>query len=345
MNKLTRGQTAVLAGAAVPMVAFGALGAFGTYSNITSVFHRSATALGVVAAGEGATLVLALVSVGLVMLGQSVPAAVRAGLWALPLLAAATGAAVAQSVTEAIVFAITPMAMTVSAEGLGLLARRIVVHRTGIDAEAQRRNAETVQQLAYHRARAANHPNERARKSSERRAWRLAKRVGVGDAQLGAQLVEVQRERLREGADVALAAMYGTTAPALEAAEKPAEVTTSLDGHFAEAVEVVGNAGPLEVVTPQVSALPPAPYRWDDISGSKVTTAVPAEMTREVVTEVVAITPAELRRQARQLNREVVTSTKRPVTIQRLQDEFGLSRREATELRRQVVTPKGDDRS
>jgi hypothetical protein len=215
------------------MVAFGALGAWGTYSNITSVFHRSATALGVVAAGEGATLVLALVLVGLTMLGQSSPAAVRIGLWTLPAVAALTGAAVAKTTTEAVVFAITPMAMCVSAEGMGLLARRIVVYRTGVDAEAQRRNAEVMQQLAYHRARAANHPDKAARKASELTSWKLAKQVGTGDAQLGSHLVEVQRERMTSGADAALAGMFAlpvmphavetTATPELPAATAPVE--------------------------------------------------------------------------------------------------------------------------
>jgi len=226
--RLSRGQAAVLTAATLPMVAFGGLGAWGTYTNIVSVLDRSATALGVVAAGEGATLVLALVTVGLVMLGQSVPAPVRIGLWALPAVASATGAAVAETVTEAVVFAVTPMAMTVSAEGMGLLARRIVVFRTGVDAEAQRRNAATVQRLAYHRARAVNHPSGHARKRSELASWRLARRVGAGDAQLGARLVEVQRDRLTEGADAALAGMFGTTAPELPAPDTEVFVSDTL---------------------------------------------------------------------------------------------------------------------
>lgn len=228
-RSLSRGQAVVLGAAAVPMVAFGALGALGTYTNITSVFHRSATALGVVAAGEGATLVLALVLVGLTMLGQSAPAAVRVGLWTLPAVASATGAAVAQSVTEAVVFAVTPMAMCVSAEGMGLLARRIVVYRTGVDAEAQRRNASVMQRLAYHRARAANHPDEKARKASEVESWKLAEKVGAGDALLGAHLVDVQRERMTAGADAALAGMFAlpVTTPAAGATPPEAGGTES----------------------------------------------------------------------------------------------------------------------
>jgi hypothetical protein len=199
------------------MIAAGVAGGWGTYTNILIEFGRKETALGVVAAGEGVTLVLALVMVGLTMLGQAAPAPVRIGLWLAPLAAAVTGLVVADNATEAIVYAITPMAMSVSAEGLGLLARRIVVHRTGVDMEVQRRNAETVQRLAYHRARAANHPWAWARKRSELTAWRLAKRVGVGDTDLGAQLVQVQRERLSEGADAALLGMLSGATPPVAA--------------------------------------------------------------------------------------------------------------------------------
>ncbi|MFI8294460.1 hypothetical protein ACIGCZ_00785 [Streptomyces nigra] len=80
---------------------------------------------------------------------------------------------------------------------------------------------------------------------------------------------------------------------------------------------------------------------WSDTKASdlstKMTTAVPAEQGREVVTEVITLSPSELRRKARALNRQAVRSTNRPVTIKQLQDELGLSRREATELRREVV--------
>ncbi|MFD0434766.1 DUF2637 domain-containing protein [Streptomyces chartreusis] len=68
-----------------------------------------------------------------------------------------------------------------------------------------------------------------------------------------------------------------------------------------------------------------------------VTASVGADTPRQVVTEVVTLTPSELRRRASKLNRELVASTNRQVTIDRLRDEFGLSRREATELRREVV--------
>lgn len=82
----------------------------------------------------------------------------------------------------------------------------------------------------------------------------------------------------------------------------------------------------------------PVPTPGDDHDrADKVTTSVGADTPRQVVTEVVTLTPSELRRRASKLNRELVTSTNRPVTIDRLRDEFNLSRREAAELRREVV--------
>ena len=207
MNTLTRGQRTVLTAATLPMIGAGGLGAWGTYTNITTVFHRRGTAAGVVAAGEGATLVLALVLVGLTMLGQPSPIAVRAGLWLLPASASITGAIVAPGTKDAVVFAVTPMAMTVSAEGLGLLARRIVIRTTGQNVEALRRNATTLRRLAYHRARAERHPWTWVRKYSALKAWTLMSRAGAGDADLGSGLIAVQRERLTEGADAALTDM------------------------------------------------------------------------------------------------------------------------------------------
>ncbi|MFE7791298.1 conjugal transfer protein [Streptomyces sp. NPDC057460] len=235
-KKLTRGQIIVLAAATVPMIGAGAAGGWGTYTNITAEFHRAATALGVVAAGEGVTLVLALVMVGLTMLGQAAPAPVRAGLWIAPIAAAVTGIVVADDATEAVVYAMTPMAMSASAEGLGLLARRIVVHRTGVDMEVQRRNAETLQRLAYHQARAANHPSKGARKRSLSASWRLAARVGEDDAELGVNLVHVQRERLTDGADAALAGMFtvGSASAAPATVESKHSATEVLRRQFAE---------------------------------------------------------------------------------------------------------------
>uniref|UniRef100_A0AAU1I1G6 Conjugal transfer protein n=1 Tax=Streptomyces sp. NBC_00180 TaxID=2903632 RepID=A0AAU1I1G6_9ACTN len=212
-SKLTRVQIGVLTAAFVPMLATGVFGGIGTYSNIGHSYGKG-TALGALAAGEGATAVLALVLLGLTMLGQSSPRIVRMGLWALPAAAAVMGAMAAPDAGRTVIYALTPMGMSVSAEGMAFLARRIVVHTDGRDAEHERRTADLVQALAYHRARATQHPTGWVRKWSELKSWRLARNVGVGDVALGSRLLEVQRDRVTAGADAALASMFGGTAPA-----------------------------------------------------------------------------------------------------------------------------------
>ncbi|MFJ6986233.1 MULTISPECIES: conjugal transfer protein [unclassified Streptomyces] len=211
-NRLTHVQIGVLAAAFVPMLATGVFGGIGTYSNIGHSYGKG-TALGALAAGEGATAVLALVLLGLTMLGQSSPRIVRMGLWALPAAAALMGAMAAPDPGRTVIYALTPMGMSVSAEGMAFLARRIVVHTDGRDAEHERRTADLVQALAYHRARATQHPSDRVRKRSDRTSWRLARRVGVGDVALGSRLLDVQRDRVTAGADAALASMFGGTVP------------------------------------------------------------------------------------------------------------------------------------
>jgi len=236
-RELTWGQGLVLGGAAVAMAVVGGFGAWGTYTNAAAEFHRQATAAGVVAAGEGLTLILAMVMLGRTMLGQSSPTVVRAGMWLAPLSASCIGVTIASDVREAAVYAVTPLAMSGAAEGLGLIARSIVVYRTGIDAEVQRRNADVARQLAFNRAVADGHPDEHRRKWAVRRYWRLARYVGVGDTELGAGLVDVQRVRVREGADAALAGMYGAVPPAAVSSEtpvRPASATEVLRARFAE---------------------------------------------------------------------------------------------------------------
>lgn len=218
---LTTAQQVVLGAAFVPMVATGGAGGYGTFTNISAAYG-SGTAVGAVAAGEGATAVLALVLLGLTMLGQSSPLVIRSGLWALPAAASAMSSMAAKSPGEIVIYALTPMGMTASAEGAAFLARRIVVHRDGRDGEAERRAAEVVQALAYHRARAAHHPDEKVRRKSELKAWTLARRVGTGDLALGDRLLDVQRDRITAGADSALAAMFDApTTPALTAGSTP----------------------------------------------------------------------------------------------------------------------------
>ncbi len=136
---LTKTQKLVLTAAFLPMLATGIAGGFGTYTNISGAYGTG-TALGAVAAGEGATAVLALVLLGLTMLGQSSPLIIRLGLWALPTAASVMAAMAADDAGSTVIYAVTPMGMCVAAEGMAFLARRIVVHTDGRDAEAERQD-------------------------------------------------------------------------------------------------------------------------------------------------------------------------------------------------------------
>ncbi|MFG2870988.1 DUF2637 domain-containing protein [Streptomyces sp. NPDC048338] len=136
----------------------------------------------------------------------------------------------------------------------------------------------------------------------------------------------------------ALAAREVTVPSGTPGARSVVEVTAPVTIDRAEDLDVMQDLPPLEVVTAPVMELPSASPVWDDFATSKVTAAVPAETRREVVTEIVTRTPADLRREAKRLHRQAVTSGGRGVTIAQLQDELGLSRRDATQLRRDVVT-------
>jgi hypothetical protein len=216
IRSLTAGQIWVLIVAIVPMIAVGIGGAVATYANATAELKNSGTALGVVAAGEGATLVAAIVMIGVTMLGQAAPLVARAALWVLPAAASTMGIVIAPHFKEAVVYGLTPLAMTAAAEGISFLSRRIVAHTTGVDVEAQRRNADLLREIAYHAAQAERHPDEKVREKSALTAWKLMRQVGGGDSQLGSGLIAVQRERLTEGADAALLSMLtGPREPAM----------------------------------------------------------------------------------------------------------------------------------
>ncbi|MFJ3527279.1 conjugal transfer protein [Streptomyces sp. NPDC090132] len=249
---LSKTQKVVLGAAFVPMLGTGAFGGIGTYSNISGAYGKG-TALGAVAAGEGATAVLALVLLGLTMLGQSSPRVIRLGLWALPAAASVMAAQAADTSGETVIYAITPMGMCVSAEGMAFLARRIVVHTEGRDADGERRSVEIVQRLAYHRARAANHPDESTRKRSDRASWRLARKVGVGDVALGSTLLDVQRQRVTIGADTALADMFGLGTSPDPIENTNAEESTETERKRSTADLPVSTPGP---ITPNVKELP-----------------------------------------------------------------------------------------
>ncbi|MEV7518932.1 conjugal transfer protein [Streptomyces diastaticus] len=234
-RKVTLTQGLILGLALVPILAVGVAGGVGTYNNLSAAYGSS-TAAGALAAGEGATAVLAVIMVGLTILGQSTPALLRIGLWTLPTIAAAMGATAATTPGETLVYAATPMAITAAAEGLSFLARRIVIYTDGRDADAEARSADLVRQLAYHQARADRHPDPKQQAKSEKKVWKLAAKVGTGDVALGGALVDVQRKRMTAGASAVLTRLYtGTTdtpaaatdASALTAAATPALLSAS----------------------------------------------------------------------------------------------------------------------
>ncbi|MGW4876567.1 hypothetical protein ACWEPI_08425 [Streptomyces sp. NPDC004262] len=287
-RKLTWGQGLVLGVASVAIVVVGGVGAWGTYTNAVSAFHRQATAAGVVAAGEGLTLILAVIMLGRTMLGMASPAVVRGGMWLAPLSATCIGLAIADNARESAVYAVTPLAMSGAAEGLGLIARSIVVYRTGVDAEVIRRNADVARQLAYQRAVADKHPGDWRKKAAVRRYWRLAKFVGIGDTELGAGLVEVQRIRVVDGADAALASMYG--APATPAPADPgppartASATEALRAHFADmdpadAIRLAADARPDADVHELASVLGTYGLAVDPVAVAMVLGEQPPEYT------------------------------------------------------------------
>lgn len=116
--------------------------------------------------------------------------------------------------------------------------------------------------------------------------------------------------------------------------EPTAEMTTAED--VAEPQRMVIPAAVEPVLETPMRPLPdtgPAP-----VKAAVQASVMPAGQPRKVVTEPVTVPPSELRKHARRLNREAVASTGRPVTIGTLRVELGLSRREATWLRREVVT-------
>ncbi|MEV4424996.1 conjugal transfer protein [Streptomyces sp. NPDC049602] len=322
---LGRVQRIVLGLAFVPMLATGGAGAYGTYTNITAAFG-SGTAVGAVAAGEGATAVLAIVLLGLTLLGQSAPLVIRAGLWALPAAASAMSAMAAKTPGEMVIYALTPLGMTASAEGAAFLARRIVVYRDGRDAEAERRAAEVVQALAYHRARAANHPDEKVRRKSDLESWKLARKVGTGDLALGDRLLDVQRAQLTTGADAALAAMFAITPTTSTDPELPpvpvdgtGVVTVELEVdrstrpiHPADAEETAQSITERSTSDLPVPALEPAPVKrspYDLFQLEEPTPPASAESTGRVDKRVDA---AEKSPPAKRVTRRVPDAAKSP---------------------------------
>lgn len=217
MIKLTKGQSAVLVLTALPMAMVGVAGGVATYVNMRNVIGRDASALGLVAAGEGATLIAALVALAVTLMGQHTPAVVRLAMWLTPLVAAAAGVALAPNRNEAVIMGVTPLAMTAAGEGIAFVARRVVAYRTGVDIEQQRRSG----LLLWHANRAVN-GSKLGKKLSKAAVWRLSKQFASTDNDLSVQLGGIQRSRISEGADVNLARVLSGTV--VSPSESPAEL-------------------------------------------------------------------------------------------------------------------------
>lgn len=202
MVKLTKGQVAVLVAASLPMAAAGIAGGIASYFNFAQVLASKSNAVSLVLAGEGATVICALVALAVTLMGQHTPGPARAGLWIIPLAASVAGAFIAPDVNTKVVMGLSPLAMTAAGEGITLVARRIVAYRTGVDIEQQRRSG----LLLWHANRAANGKGF-AKKRSQAAVWRLTKQFAATDGQMSVQLGEVQRYRIGEGADQNLAAV------------------------------------------------------------------------------------------------------------------------------------------
>jgi hypothetical protein len=201
MIQLTRGQKIVLITTSVPMSAVGIAGGIASYLNFADLLDHASMAVSVVLAGEGATLVAALAYLLLTLLGQHTPKVVRAALWLLPVTGSVAGGLLAASTPNRVVMVVAPLAMTVAAEGVALVARRVVRFQTGVDLEQQRRSG----LLLWHANRAAN-GGWYGRRVSRLAVWRLTRAFAETDTQMSVQLGEVQRYRIAEGSDANLAA-------------------------------------------------------------------------------------------------------------------------------------------
>lgn len=255
MNEISRTQRWILGATATPMAAMGIAGGVASFYNFRSILTSDSFALSVVLAGEGATLVCALVILSLTLLGQHSPKAARAGLWLLPVVAAVAGVLLAPDPRTAVVMAVAPLAMTVAGEGTALVARRVVAFQSGTDLEQQRRSG----RLLWHSNRAVN-GGAIGRSLSKAAVWRLTRQMAETDAQLGVQLGEILRYRITEGADASLAAVLSG------GAERPSKALAAIEAPVALPLPVrVPGAALAPVLNPEV--LPEQDDSWDFISG------------------------------------------------------------------------------
>ena len=264
MVQLTKGQAAVLVTASLPMAAAGVAGGVASYFNFASLLASKSNAISLVLAGEGATVICALVALAVTLMGQHTPGPARAGLWLIPLAASVAGVAIAPDLNTRIVMALSPLAMTAAGEGITLVARRIVAYRTGVDIEQQRRSG----LLLWHANRAAN-GSGLGKRISKAAVWRLTKQFAATDSQLSVQLGEIQRYRVSEGADNNLAAVL--SGAAVRPSERPAVAAAP---QLPELSYAAGEDQPAPLLNPEVlpalmagAAEVTADDSWEFISG------------------------------------------------------------------------------
>lgn len=257
-KKITWHLALPLGATVLAFLAVGGGGAAATYHNLYTTLGSTSEAASVVLAGEGAVLVASLVCISLAMLGQSTPALARVALWLLPLAGSGAGAYLASTPKDRVVFALSPVAMAVAAEGLNLVARRAVTYLVGRDVNADSRNAALVAAITFHQGRSERHPGKWVKWYSKRRVWHLAGKLTVTDPQLVAGLAEVQSQRLTAGADVALSALLGGgVAPvALPAAPPVAEPVAEEDEPPHVDYPALFKARGWKVVDPSETTLP-----------------------------------------------------------------------------------------
>ncbi|MFF0394120.1 hypothetical protein ACFYS8_36250 [Kitasatospora sp. NPDC004615] len=243
-NHIGWGIGLVLAPIFVAMVSIGGAGAWATYNNMKAAVGDGTTALGLVAVGEGVTGALGLALIGLTVLARPYPLPFRLSLWTLPAIGAGVGIYLADDPKHRVIYGITPLAMTVAAEIAGYLARSIVVHRNGVDAEADRRTGDLLRKIEWHQARAVRHPDKRVRARSERAAWRLAGKLGRGDTRLGVALPTAYAHRTADTAMAALDALYGRTPGQTPELPAPAPTVAAVEPAVVPAVEAPATPAP-----------------------------------------------------------------------------------------------------
>lgn len=281
-NRITQPVAVLLSVTSAAFLAVGFGGAVATYKNLYATLGSTSEAASVVLAGEGAVLVASLVCISLALLGQATPALARAALWLLPLAGSSAGAYLADAPKERVVYALSPVAMAVAAEGLNLVARRVVTFLAGRDVNADSRNAALVAAITYHQGRSQNHPSGLAKRYSKRKVWQLAGQLTVTDPELVVGLTDVQSHRLTAGADVALSSLLGggvAKTVALPATPAPQDV--------APVAEAVAD-GPFLTVGPprtgMATAMRPVPSPAPVITSTEELEAVVAEAA-EVIKE------------------------------------------------------------